>query len=128
MEAALSTSKYVAQAVILGDRHPYTGALIAPDFDELGTWAAANGVAEMPPEQLIEQKAVEKLIEGEVKAKLDGFAIYERPRRVALLPRLLSEEEGELTPSLKTKNRVVVEKWADKIAYLFDEKGIGPAD
>ena len=122
MEAALSTSRYVAQAVVLGDRHPYTGALIAPDFDELGTWAAANGLAEMPPEQLIEQKSVEKLFDAEVKRTLDGFAIYERPRRIALLPRLLTEEAGELTPSLKTKNRVVVENWADKIAYLFDEK------
>ena len=122
MEAALSTSRYVAQAVILGDRHPYTGVLIAPDFDELGTWAAANGLAEMPPEQLIEQKAVEKLFDAEVKRTLDGFAVYERPRRTALLPRLLTEEAGELTPSLKTKNRVVVENWADKIAYLFDER------
>ena len=39
-----------------------------------------------------------------------------------MLPRLLTEEAGELTPSLKTKNRVVVENWADKISYLFDEK------
>ncbi|HYI66502.1 MAG TPA: long-chain fatty acid--CoA ligase [Candidatus Limnocylindrales bacterium] len=122
MEAALSTSRFVAQAVVLGDRHPYTGVLIAPDFDELGTWAAANGLAEMPPEQLIEQKAVEKLFDAEVKRTLDGFAVYERPRRTALLPRLLTEEAGELTPSLKTKNRVVLENWADKIAYLFDEK------
>lgn len=120
MEAALSTSRYVAQAVILGDRHPYTGALIAPDFEELGTWAAANGLAEMPPEQLIEEKAVAKLFDAEAKRTLDGFAIFERPRRIALLPRLLSEEEGELTPSLKTKNRVVLTKWADKIGYLFD--------
>jgi long-chain acyl-CoA synthetase len=122
MEAALSTSRYVAQAVILGDRQAYTGALIAPDFEELGTWAAANGLAEMPPEQLIEQPAVDKLFDAEVKRTLEGFAIYERPRRVALLPRLLSEEAGELTPSLKTKNRVVLENWADKVAYLFDEK------
>ena len=120
MEAALSTSRYVAQAVILGDRQPYTGALIAPDFEELGTWAAANGLAEMPPEQLVDEKAVQKLFDAEAKRTLDGFAIFERPRRIALLPRLLSEEEGELTPSLKTKNRVVVEKWADQIAYLFD--------
>ena len=120
MEAALSTSRYVAQAVILGDRHPYTGALIAPDFEELGRWAAANGLAEVPPEQLIEEGTVQKLFDGEVKRTLDGFAIFERPRRIALLPRLLSEEEGELTPSLKTKNRVVVTKWADKIVYLFD--------
>jgi long-chain acyl-CoA synthetase len=75
----------------------------------------------MPPEQLVGEKVVQKLIEGEVKAKLDGFAIYERPRRVALLPRLLSEEEGELTPSLKIKTRVVVTKWEDKVAHLFGE-------
>jgi long-chain acyl-CoA synthetase len=128
MEAALSTSRYVAQAVILGDRQAYTGALIAPDFDELGAWAAANGIGEMPPEQLIEQRPVEKLFDAEVKRTLDGFAVYERPRRVALLPRLLSEEEGELTPSLKTKNRVVLENWADKVAYLFDEKAPASAD
>jgi long-chain acyl-CoA synthetase len=123
MEAALSTSKYVAQAVILGDRQAYTGALIAPDFDELGAWAAANGIAEMPPEQLIEQKAIEKLFDSEVRRTLEGFAIYERPRRVALLPRLLTEEAGELTPSLKTKNRVVLQNWPELIARLFDERG-----
>jgi long-chain acyl-CoA synthetase len=127
MEAALSTSKYVAQAVVLGDRQPYTGALIAPDFDELGAWAAANGVAEMPPEQLIDEKAVEKLFDAEVRRTLDGFAIYERPRRIALLPRVLTEEAGELTPSLKTKNRVVLANWPDKVAYLFDERS-APAD
>jgi len=122
MEAALSTSRYVAQAVILGDRQAYTGALIAPDFDELGTWAAANGLAEMPPEQLVEEKAVNRLFDTEVKRTLEAFAVYERPRRIAILPRLLTEEAGELTPSLKTKNRVVLTNWADKIAYLFDEK------
>ncbi len=120
MEAALSSSKFIGQAVILGDRQPYTGVLIAPDFEELTAWAKANEIAEMPPEQLVEERAVQKLIDGEVKAKLEGFAIFERPRRVALLPRLLTEEEGELTPSLKVKVRVVKEKWATKVAELFE--------
>jgi long-chain acyl-CoA synthetase len=120
MEAALSTSKFIAQAIILGDRQPYTGALIAPDFEELGTWAAAHGLAEMPPEQLVDERSVQKLIDGEVKAKLDGFAIFERPRRVALLPRLLTEEAGELTPSMKVKVRVVKEAWAHKVDELFE--------
>jgi len=57
-----------------------------------------------------------------VRAKLEGFAIYERPRRGIILPRLLSEEEGELTPSLKIKTRVVVTKWADQVARLFGEE------
>ena len=123
MEIAILTSKFIAQAVVLGDNQPYTGVLIAPDFEQVAAWAAANGVAEMPPEQLVQEKAVQKLIEGEVKAKLEGFAIYERPRRVALLPRLLSEEEGELTPSLKVKTRVVVKAWAGKVAQAFGEEG-----
>ena len=120
MEAALGTSKYIAQAIILGDRQPYTGALVAPDFDELEKWAAANGLAEMPPEQLIGERAVERLIAGEVRDRLEGFAIFERPRRVALLPRLLTEDDGELTPSLKIKLRVVKAQWADKVAELFE--------
>ena len=125
MEAALSASKYIAQAVILGDNQPYTGALIAPDFEELATWAKANGLADAPPERLIETKEVQKLFDGEVKRALDAFAIYERPRRTTLLPRALTEEDGELTPTLKTKMRVVQANWGDKIDYLFDEKGGG---
>jgi long-chain acyl-CoA synthetase len=122
MEIAMLTSRYIAQAVVLGDNQPYTGVLIAPDFEQLAAWAKANEVAAMPPEQLIEQRAVQKLIDGEVKAKLEGFAVFERPRRVALLPRLLSEEEDELTPSLKVKTRVVVKAWAGKVAQLFGEE------
>ncbi len=125
MEIAMLTSRYIAQVVVLGDQEPYTGALIAPDFEEVGKWAAANGLAEMPPEQLVEERAVQKMLEGEVRAKLEGFAVFERPRRVALLPRLLTEEEGELTPSLKVKVRVVKEKWADKVAHLFGDDASG---
>jgi long-chain acyl-CoA synthetase len=122
MEIAILTSRYIAQAVVMGDQQPYTGALIAPDFEELGRWAAANGLAEVPPDQLVAQRPVQKMLEKEVRDKLAEFANYERPRRVAVLPRLLTEEEGEITPSLKVKLRVVKDTWAERVAYLFDEK------
>jgi long-chain acyl-CoA synthetase len=125
MEIAMLTSRYIAQAVVLGDQQPYTGALIAPDFEELGKWAAANDLAEVPPERLIDERTVQKMLEKEVRDKLADFANYERPRRVSLLPRLLTEEDGELTPSLKVKLRVVRDKWSPKVAYLFDEKPEG---
>jgi long-chain acyl-CoA synthetase len=121
MEIALLTSKYIAQVLILGDNEPYTGALIVPDYDEVGTWAAANGIAEMPPAQLSEERAVIKLVEAEVRRLLEPFAIYERPRRIALLPGLLTEEAGEITPSLKIKARVVKDRYAAQIRSLFDE-------
>ena len=125
MEAALVNSRYIAQAVILGDNQPYTGALIAPDFEELGRWAAQNGMAEMPPEQLVEQRSVERLYEGEVKRLLSDFSVFERPRRISVLPRELSEEEGELTPTLKTKLRVVQRHWAAQIDRLFEAEREG---
>ncbi|MGH2488623.1 MAG: AMP-dependent synthetase/ligase, partial [Candidatus Limnocylindria bacterium] len=121
MEAALSASKYIEQAVILGDRQPYTGALIAPNFDELVPWAEAHGLGGMAPEQLVDERPVRHLIEGEVRDLLEEFAVFERPRRVALLPRALSEENGELTPTLKTKLRVVEENWPAQIDRLFEE-------
>jgi long-chain acyl-CoA synthetase len=124
MEAALSASKYIAQAVILGDRHPYTGALIAPNFDELVPWAESNGLGGMPPEKLVEEKAVRQLIEGDVRDLLDDFAVFERPRRIALLPRALTEENGELTPTLKTKLRVVQENWPAQIDRLFEDDAV----
>ena len=95
--------------------------LIAPDFEELGGWARGNGLGEVAPEALIDEKAVHKLIDHEVRSKLQDFAVFERPRRVALLPRLLTEEEGELTPSLKIKLRVVKDRWAGKIEELFED-------
>jgi long-chain acyl-CoA synthetase len=58
-----------------------------------------------------------------VRSKLEDFANFERPRRIALLPRLLTEEEGELTPSLKVKLRVVKQKWNGQVAHLFDQDG-----
>jgi long-chain acyl-CoA synthetase len=124
MEAALSASKYIAQAVILGDRHPYTGALIAPNFDELVPWAKANGLDGVAPEKLVEEKAVRQLIEGDVRDLLEDFAVFERPRRIALLPRALSEENGELTPTLKTKLRVVQENWPEQIDRLFEDDAV----
>ena len=71
--------------------------------------------------QLVKERSVVKLVEGEVKRTLEPFAIYERPRRIALLPALLTEEAGEITPSLKIKVRVIKDRYADRIAYLFDE-------
>ena len=121
--SARSTSKYIAQAVILGDRQNYTGALIAPDFEEVATWAAANGLTDAAPEALAVSGEVEKLINGEVRRLLDDFAVFERPRRTSLLPRVLTEEAGELTPTLKTKLRVVQENWPDQIAHLFEDDG-----
>ena len=83
MEAALSTSPlHLAgrRARRPADLHRRRSS--PPTSRSSSEWAAPNGIAEMPPEQLVEEKAVQKLYRRRGQAHADGFAIYERPRRV----------------------------------------------
>lgn len=127
METALAASPYIAQAVILGDGHEYTGVLVAPDHERLTAWAASHVGDGSPGRDLTERSEVKSLIEGEVRRLLADHAAYERPRRVGLLPRELSEEEGELTPMRKPKRRVIAANFPDEIARLFEATAAGAA-
>ena len=60
-----------------------------------------------------------------MKRLLSDFSVFERPRRISFLPRELSEEEVELTPTLKTKLLVVQRHWAAQIDRLFEAEREG---
>jgi long-chain acyl-CoA synthetase len=120
MENVLAGSRYIAQSVILGDHHEQTGALVVPDLEHLAAWATEQGIGERDLEALSEHPTVIELIEREVRHLLGDFAAYERPRRIAILPRELSEEADELTPLRKPKRRVVIASFPDHVARLFE--------
>ena len=115
IETALVTSPRISQAILLGDGRKYVSALIVPDYDtvrrELGTAAK--------DEELSESGRVRELIQGDLDAATEGFAAYERPKKFALLARELSHENGELTPTLKVKMRVVQRRYGKTIEKLY---------
>jgi long-chain acyl-CoA synthetase len=120
MEIALASSPYIAQAVIIGDRQSSTGALVVPDFEVLRTWARQTGVEVTDAAATVERPEVIALIEGEMHRLLGRFAAYERPRRVALLSRDLSEEMDEVVgPLRKPKRRTIVANWPAQVTRLF---------
>ena len=123
MENALAASPYIAQSVILGDHHEQTGVLVALDHEHVRAWAAKQGITNGSLDVLVEDPAVLALIESEVRRLLADFAAYERPRRVSILPRELSEEADELTAIRKPKRRVIVANFPDHVARLFDGSG-----
>jgi long-chain acyl-CoA synthetase len=125
MQTTISTSPYIAQAVILGDGQEWTGALIAPSFEHLRAWAAGEGVVADDEAALAARPEVRKLMESEVRRLLSGAAPWERPRRIAVLPRELSVERGELTPIGKPKRPVIEANWPDAIATLSGSSGRG---
>jgi len=121
IENALKSSRYVSQAVVIGDRRKFLAALVVPDLEALTTWAKGQGIAVAGAEELIADHRVRELIAAEVAAVNEGLASYERIVAWELLPEEFSLEGGELTPTQKVKRRVIHEKYDDRIDRMYAE-------
>jgi long-chain acyl-CoA synthetase len=120
LENDLKQSRWISQAVMYGDRRPYPVALITLDLEEIGPWARERGLPE-DPAALADEPKVRELIQGvldEVNAK---YARVEQIKKFVILDHDLSQETGELTPTLKVKRNVVNEKYEPLFDRLYSE-------
>jgi len=116
IENDLKASKYVSQAVVLGDRRPYVAALITLDEAEV---RKALGENDAPLEKLAADEGVRQLVQGVVDDVNRERSRFEQIKRFAILPRDFSAEEDEITPTLKLRRRVVQEHFAGEIERLY---------
>ncbi len=122
IENRVKTNPYVNQVVMLGDRRKFPILVIVPEFAALESWARGQGVEWESREALVRDPRTVEFMEGEVLGTLADLARYERPKRVALLPRELSIDAGEITPTLKVRRRIIEEKYAEFIEPLYAEE------
>ncbi|WP_394616823.1 AMP-dependent synthetase/ligase [Lentzea sp. JNUCC 0626] len=106
VENVLRQSRWISHAVLFGDRKPYCVALITLDADEIGPWAAQRGLPS-DLESLVGHPDVRTLVREVVDEANSHFASVSQVKKFVLLTRDLSQEEGELTPTLKVKRNVV---------------------
>ncbi|BDI32895.1 AMP-dependent synthetase [Capsulimonas corticalis] len=111
IEIHLKQSPYISEIVLLGDQSGGVSALVLPSFDKLKTWAQEQGKEKMSPSELAADPATRKLIKTEIDKLSGNLADYEKIKRVALLEKPLTIENGELTPTMKIKRKVVSEKY-----------------
>jgi len=116
IENDLKASKYVSQAVVLGDKKPYVAALITLDEPEV---RKALGSNEARLEELAADDGVRQLVQAVVDDVNRDRSRFEQIKRFAILPRDFSAEEEEITPTLKLRRRVVQEHFADEIEALY---------
>jgi long-chain acyl-CoA synthetase len=105
IENALKTSRWVSQVLVIGDRRPYVTALITLDQTEV---TSADAIGDV---HALVQQAVD-----DVNRELSRF---EQIKRFAIVPREFTAEEGEVTPTLKLKRRVIEERFASEIEKLY---------
>jgi long-chain acyl-CoA synthetase len=118
LENDLKSSKYVSQALVVGDRKPYIAALITLEPEEIGKWAAEHGLTGGVPE-LSQEPHVRELIQGVVDGVNAERSRYEQVRRFSILARDFTMEDGELTPTLKLKRRVVAKHFGGELEELY---------
>lgn len=119
IETAIKRSIYVGQVMAFGANRPHPAVLVAPNWDlirkELGLPADTTSAA------MSTDPRVRALVIREIAANTAELAPYERIQRVAILPRDLTVEDGELSPTLKVKRRVVEQRYAALIEAAYAE-------
>jgi long-chain acyl-CoA synthetase len=118
LENDLKQSRWISQAVMHGDRRPYPVALLTLDPEEIVHFAREHGLPEDIAALSKEQKVIE-LIQAEVDRVNERYAQVEKIKKFALLDHDLSQETGELTPTLKVKRNVINEKYAELLDSLY---------
>src|SRR4051794_28835478 len=118
IENDLKQSRWISQAVMHGDRRPFPVALITLDEEEIVPWAKEQGLPE-DIAALAEHEQVRELIQGVLDEVNSNHAQVAQIKKFKILDHDLSQETGELTPTLKVKRNVVNDKYAELFDSLY---------
>lgn len=111
IEHLLAAAPIIQQAVVVGDGKPHLGALLIPDLDRFGLRG--------PREQEVRKKEVLEPVREVVQAVNRLLPVHEQIRNFHLLPSIFTVETGELTPTLKVRRPVVIERYRQEIEALY---------
>jgi long-chain acyl-CoA synthetase len=128
LEALLKQHPLVGQACVIGDRRPYVSALIVLDPEGAPAWARKAGLANVSAADLANHHAVHAEIQKAVDECNRHVSNVEAVRRFTILPGEWTAESAELTPTLKLKRRVIVEKYAGQIDEMYARSEKSPAE
>ncbi len=122
IEGRLNASHLVAHAVVVGDRRKFLCVLIAPNFPALENLALQKGIAFSSRADLIANPAVQAEYYALIHSLNETLANFETIKRFHLVPDEWSMASGELTPTMKLRRRVVVERYAPEIADFYQDE------
>jgi long-chain acyl-CoA synthetase len=110
---------YVSQAVVVGQARNFCTMLISLDPDAIAEWAAGGPLAGRPYQEIVTSAAAEAMVAGYVKELNEKLNRWETIKKFTILPRDLTIEDGELTPSMKIKRRVVEDHFGSEIEKMY---------
>ena len=119
VEGKFNISGFIEQIVVVGENQKFAAALIRPDFAFLKDWCKAHKIPFTTNEEMIQNEEVKKRYDKEVKKLNEGLGEVERVKKYQLIADEWTIANGILTPTLKVKRKVVMERYCDQIDKLF---------
>jgi long-chain acyl-CoA synthetase len=111
---------YASEFLIIGESKPYCVALIGLDREALTDWAGKHGLAGKSFSELAVDEKTHELIAGYLDTLNSELNRWEQIKKFTIADRELTVEAGDLTPSMKLRRKVVIERFADRISALYE--------
>ena len=123
IEGELKLDKHIAEAVVIGDRRRYLVALLVPNFESLENTARDKGIGTDDRTGLVNHPEIQKLFSSAVHAVNERLASFEQIKTFRVIDHEFTQDDGQLTPSMKVKRKVVAERYADLVESMYSENG-----
>lgn len=118
LENTLKQSRFIEQIMVVGEGQKMPAALIQPNFDYIKDWANKKGInVGFNLEEVCKNEEVRNRIQQEIERLNEKFGKWEQIKKFELTPNVWSIDSGELTPTLKLKRKVILEKYKN----LYDK-------
>jgi long-chain acyl-CoA synthetase len=122
IEGKLKVDSLVGNAAVIGDARKFASVLISPNFQALDRWAGQNGVTTKDRAAMVKDPKVKAQYENVVKKVNAGLEHHETIKKVYVVAEEWDVASGELTPSMKLKRRIILEKYKDKIDAMYGKE------
>jgi long-chain acyl-CoA synthetase len=110
---------YVSHALLVGQARNFCTMLVSLDPDAIAGWAEGGPLAGRPYQEIVTSAAAEALVAGYVEELNQKLNRWETVKKFTILPRDLTIEDGELTPSMKIKRRVVEDNFGAEVEKMY---------
>lgn len=120
IETRMTEDRFIDQIAVIGDERKFVSALIVPNFQKLREYADEHNIAYTSNEELTANKELRDYIFGRIELLQAQFTNYEKIKRIALLAKPFTMEDGELTNTLKLRRKIIMEHYADVIEKIYE--------
>lgn len=121
LENAMKQSRFIEQIMVIGADQKMPAAFIQPNFEFLKEWTKLHAIdAGSTNEELISNPQVIARIQQEIDLVNQKFGNWEKIKRFELTPDLWTIPAGHLTPTMKLKRKIVMEKYLNLFHKIYD--------